>query len=103
MSNPLDPRNQLKITTNPIQQAGQDELLRRTIFGGPETNRDVRLYLDVKTLSHLLEVARQAASQTAVINRAGLCIQVYKADNGHCYEVWRIIGDKPEPVRIMGV
>ena len=103
MSNPLDPKYQLNIKRNPIQQAGQDELLRETVFGGPETGRDVRLYLDVKSLEHLLGVARAAASQTCMGGRAGLCIQVYKSDSGHVYEVWRVIGDAPKPVRVLGV
>lgn len=103
MSNPLDPKFQLKIKDNPLQRPHQDELLRETVFGGPEAGRDVRLYVDVKTLTHLLDVARSAASQTAFIGRAGICIQVYRANNGHCYEVWRVVGDKPEPVRILGV
>jgi len=103
MSNPLDPKYQLKVNHNPLQRANQHELVRETVFGGPEAGRDVRFYVDVKTLSHLLEVARMAASRTAFVGRAGLCIQVYKDENGHHYEVWRVIGDKPEPVRILGV
>jgi len=103
MSNPLDPKYQLKINHNPLQRPQQDELLRETVFGGPEAGRDVRLYLDAKTLEHLLGVARSAACQTAFVGRAGICIQVYKSSNGHCYEVWRIVGDKPKPVRVLGV
>ena len=36
MSNPLDPKLQLKINRNPLQRGGQDELIRETVFGGPK-------------------------------------------------------------------
>jgi hypothetical protein len=103
VSNPLDPKRQLKINRNPIQRPGQDVLLRETVFGGPDACRDVRLYLDAATLEHLLDIARQAASQTCFIGQAGICIQVYQNGDGHTYEVWKIVGTEPRPVRVMGI
>ena len=103
MSNPLDPKYQLKVKNKPLQDPGKDEILRETVFGGPNTGRDVRLYLDVKTLEYLMNVARSSNMQTCMIGRAGICIQVYKSNGGHVYEVWKIIGDKPKPVSMGGI
>jgi len=86
----------------PIQRPGTDRHLSRHEYGGPTTGRDVRLYIDAQTLSHLAELARSSLSQRVQFDGVGLVVDVYQAPDGHRYEVWTLatMPPKPEPTAL---
>ncbi len=94
----LDPRL-LKVNDDPLQLPDRDPCIRTIDVGGPRTGRDVRLSLSVAELEQLLEVARRSLTQRAVINQVGLRTYLFRTPAGHQYEVWKLIGLRPEPER----
>ena len=100
IKDPTGDRLRLDVTYNPIQRSADgDRLLQIASFGGPDSGRDCRFYLDRKVLQELLDIASHSGTQRVVINRAGVKVQLYADRNGHQYEVWTLIGDPPKPER----
>jgi len=97
MFDPTDQKLQLNVNRNPIQRPGCDRCLRSATFGGPTTGRDVRMFLDKKTLTQLLDICNSSTTGRVVINKAGLQVSVYEGGDGNRYETWAIIGESPRP------
>jgi len=95
--NPLDPRAVLKVNARPLQQPGQDTILRTAVVGGPDKAGDRRVYLSARLLDDLLARARSSPMQRVVVDRAGLRVDLYADARGHEYEVWTLIGADPRP------
>jgi hypothetical protein len=85
------------VNTKPVQDTAQDHTLKEFYLGGPSSDRDVRMVLDVHTLEYLLETARQSPTKRCIINRAGIRIKVKRAHTGHVYETLHIDGLRPYP------
>jgi|TARA_B100000073_G_C23397156_1_gene437663 hypothetical protein len=83
----------------PLQDGG-DDILVEFELGGPESNRDVRLYLEVETLDHLLSVARSSHTGRVVIDKAGIKIKLRRAKSGHQYETLHLNGLQPKPENV---
>ena len=81
-------------------QDGKDDILVEFELGGPKSNRDVRLYLEVEVLALLLEVARSSDMRRVVIDKAGIKIRLRRDQNGHMYETLHLSGLKPRPENI---
>lgn len=81
----------------PLQQAGQDEILRHYTLGGPETDRDVRMYLELADLEHLVKIARAAVTRRAVLPKAGITVVVRRSRDGHIYETMHLTSLQPVP------
>jgi hypothetical protein len=81
-------------------QDGGDEILVAFELGGPESNRDVRLYLDLEVLDHLTEIARSSDMNRVVIDKAGIKIRLRRAKCGHQYETLHLSGLKPKPENV---
>jgi hypothetical protein len=76
-----------------------DKVVGENIIGGPLSGKDVRMYLDVKTLEHLLDVAKQSLVNRAVLNGVGLKVKAQRGGDGNTYEVWSIVSLAPKAER----
>jgi hypothetical protein len=85
------------INEKPIQRPGKHQLLRELQIGGPTQDLDTRMFLEVKDLAMLLEVARCSPMQRVVLNRVGVHVKVWQTPAGHNYETWELISLKPKP------
>ena len=81
----------------PLQVAGQDEILRHYSLGGPSTDRDVRMYLELADLEHLCKIARAAHTKRAVLPKAGITVVVRRSRDGHIYETMHLESLQPVP------
>lgn len=79
-------------------QPGMDDtLVQERTLGGPLSGKDVRLYLDKNTLSHLLDVARSSSLGRVQLNGVGVRIRLWRTPTGHHYETWQLIAHAPRP------
>ena len=92
-----DPMRALQVNDTPIQIAGEDETLREYTLGGPDCERDVRLFLDRKVLEHLLDVAKSASTGRVVLYGAGIKMKVRRSKSGHMYETLHLTSRYPVP------
>ena len=90
-----------RITQNllPLQD-GKDEILVEFELGGPQSNRDVRLYLDLEVLTYLTDIARSSDMKRVVIDKAGIKIRLRRAESGHMYETLHLSGLSPKPENV---
>ena len=72
-----------------------DRLVTENTIGGPLALRDVRMYLDRRTIEHLLEVAQQSLIGRVRLDHVGLRVKGYQASSGHTYETWTLISTQP--------
>ena len=82
-----------------IQDSG-DEILVEFELGGPESNRDVRLYLELEVLDYLTAIARSSDMNRVVIDKAGVKIKLRKSSSGHQYETLHLSGLQPKPENV---
>lgn len=94
----LHPLHAPKVNSNPLQQPGKDELIRRSTMMGPDDPGDRWFFLDTGTLRELLKVAEASPMMQARVPRCGLQVDLYRRRDGSQYEVWRVIGGKPSAV-----
>ena len=80
----------VKKNTMPLQRAGQDRILRHYTLGGPNCDRDVRMYLELADLEHLVKIAKQSRSKRVILPRAGIKVVVRQSHGGHVYETFHI-------------
>lgn len=79
-------------------QPGMDDVLvSEKTLGGPLACKDVRMYLDRKTLKYLLEVAESSTLNRAQLNGVGVKIRLWKTKTGHHYETWQLVCEQPQP------
>ena len=76
-----------------------DGIVGENIIGGPLSGKDVRMYLDAKTLESLLDVAKESLVSRAVLNCVGLRVTARRSDDGHTYEVWSLVSLAPKAER----
>lgn len=93
----LDPYNVLRVNKSPMQEPGRDEKLRTATVGGPALEGDRRVFLSADLLGRLLEIARSSPMGRVQVDRAGVQVDLYRRPDGHCYEVWTLIGADPRP------
>ena len=91
--------DELQVQTTPLQLPSQDEVLRRYQLGGPDKLRDVRMYLDLADLEHLVEMARKSPARRVVLPSAGIVMEVHRSRGGHIYEVLKVVSRQPQPER----
>lgn len=72
-----------------------DRLVDETVVGGPLSGQDVRMYLDRKTLTHLLDVANDSVVGRSVLHGVGVRIRVYEGGDGRRYAVWSLVSNPP--------
>ncbi len=65
------------------------------VLGGPST--DLRLFLSVSLLEHLLDRARVSRTRRAVIHGAGLVLDTYRTPAGAIYQIVTVAGRTPVP------
>ncbi len=73
-----------------------DEICGENIIGGPLSGKDVRMYLDAKTLEVLLDVARNSIVNRAVLHGVGLKVTARRGGDGNVYEVWSLVSLAPK-------
>jgi hypothetical protein len=71
------------------------EKLAERVLGGPSS--DLRLFLSVSLLEHLLDRARVSRTRRAIIHGAGLVIDTYRTPTGGVYQIVTVAGRKPVP------
>ena len=81
------------------QRAGKDVLLGEQTIYGPLSCQDVRMYLDRKTLEHLLDVARNSLMGRVELTGVGARVKMWEHKNGHRYTTWELISNTPRPER----
>tara|TARA_B100000575_G_C22546960_1_gene349938 strand:- start:79 stop:402 length:324 start_codon:yes stop_codon:yes gene_type:complete len=77
----------------------EDQVVGENIIGGPLSGKDVRMYLDAKTLDVLLDVAKQSLTNRAVLHGVGLKVTARRGGDGNTYEVWSIVSLGPKAER----
>jgi hypothetical protein len=77
----------------------QDRLVGESVVGGPLAAQDVRMYLDRRTLEHLLDVANASVVGRAVLHGVGVRVRVYEGGDGHRYSVWSLVSNPPQAER----
>jgi len=97
MTNPF---SHSKINYHPLQMSGQDEILREYTLAGPDSGRDCRLILDVKTLGLLLDIARSSNTKRVILHGAGINLKVRKSQAGHVYETLHLTSRQPTPEHV---
>ena len=85
------------VNPNPLQRAGSDQLLKREQIGGLEQPADRWFIADAKTLELMLDIARASPTQQVRIPRCGIQVDTCGRRDGSQYEVWRLVGGRPEP------
>tara|TARA_R100000426_G_scaffold58733_1_gene41620 strand:+ start:6411 stop:6803 length:393 start_codon:yes stop_codon:yes gene_type:complete len=82
---------------NPLQLPNQDKILRHYTLGGPESDRDVRMYLELADLLKLVEIAKKSTINRVVLPRAGVTLTVRESHGGHVYETLHLVSGMPLP------
>lgn len=82
---------------SPLQLPNQDKILRHYTLGGPESDRDVRMYLELADLLKLVEIAKKSTINRVVLPRAGVTLTVRESHGGHVYETLHLISGMPLP------
>ncbi len=93
---------QTVVNPRPITPQGGNILLSSRTVAGPGQDGDRRVYFPVSVLRRLLEIAESSPTQTALMTRAGVRIEVWKDANGHVFESWHLVGVDPKPERFLG-
>lgn len=94
----IDAGASLEINRSPIQRPGYDPIVHTVTLGGPDDPKDRSMYISIKMLTKMLDVARSTPMRRAQMARVGIRVDIYQKPNGHRYEVWSIIGVlRPEP------
>ncbi len=93
---------QTVVNLRPITPQGGNILLSSRTVAGPGQDGDRRVYFPVSVLRRLLEIAESSPTQTALMTRAGVRIEVWKDANGHVFESWHLVGVDPKPERFLG-
>lgn len=88
---------QVKVDTAPLQMPGQDRILRTYTLGGPECNRDVRMFLTLGDLEELVKQAKASDSKRVVLHKAGIQVVVRQSHGGHVYETLHLSSLAPQP------
>ena len=83
--------------TSPLQLPNQDKILRHYTLGGPESDRDVRMYLELADLLKLVEIAKKSKINRVVLPRAGVTLTVRESHGGHVYETLHLVSGMPLP------
>jgi hypothetical protein len=78
-------------------RAGKDTLLAEQTIYGPLSCQDVRMYLDRKTLEHLLDVAKSSLIGRVELLGVGARIKVWQHKGGHQYTTWELVSHPPKP------
>lgn len=91
-----DDRN-VQTNTAPLQMPGQDTILRTYTLGGPNCNRDVRMFLTLGDLEELVKQAKASESKRVVLHKAGIKIVVRRSHGGHVYETLHLTSLPPQP------
>jgi hypothetical protein len=71
------------------------EKLGEQVLGGPHT--DLRLFLSVSLLNHMIGRARASRTKRAVVHNAGLVIDTYRTPTGAIYQIVTVAGRQPVP------
>ena len=91
---------ELKVTDRVVQNPSADKILRSYSLGGPESLRDVRMFLELADLEHLTNIALLSPTKRVVLPSAGIRMEVRQSRDGHIYEVLRITSRQPQPERV---
>ena len=91
---------QVSTNTAPLQMPGQDDILRTYTLGGPDCNRDVRMFLTLGDLEELVKQAKASESKRVVLHKAGIQIVVRRSHGGHVYETLHLTSLQPQPERL---
>jgi hypothetical protein len=100
MSTPFDEQRDaglMRVSETPLQQPGQDRIIRRSVVAGPDISGDRRWFADAKTLGRLLEIARSSPMMRVEMSHVGVEVTLYERQDGHRYEVWKLVGCDPRP------
>lgn len=99
----FDPRRVVAINERPLQSAGhRDALIRTATLAGPDEGGDRRVFLSRELLRRCLDVAEASPVGMARLDQAGLRVDLYRAPDGHTYEVWTLLGRGPRPEPLPG-
>lgn len=82
---------------SPLQLPSQDKILRHYTLGGPHSDRDVRMFLELADLLKLVEIAKKSKTQRVVLPRAGVTLTVRQSHGGHVYETLHLTSLEPIP------
>jgi len=85
---------------SPLQLPSQDKILRHYTLGGVESDRDVRMYLELADLLKLVEIAKQSKTHRVVLPKAGITLTVRQSHGGHVYETLHLNSLPPVPDRV---
>ena len=80
-------------------QGLKDVVVDEHTIGGPLDPRDVRMYLDKKTLTHLLQVASTSVGGVVELPRVGLKVKTWQTDQGHNYQTITIVSGQPRAAK----
>lgn len=87
----------VKTDISPLQLPNQDKILRHYTLGGVDSDRDVRMYLELADLLKLVEIAKKAKTHRVVLPKAGITLTVRQSHGGHVYETLHINSLPPVP------
>jgi len=87
----------VKTDITPLQLPNQDKILRHYTLGGPDSDRDVRMFLELADLLKLVEVAKQSKTNRVVLPKAGITLTVRQSHGGHVYETLHLNSLPPLP------
>lgn len=76
-------------------RGSHDRLMAENTIGGPLALKDVRMFLDKRTLEFLLGVANQSLVGTVRLDHVGIKVKLYQGGDGQTYEVWQLISTPP--------
>lgn len=96
----FDPRLVLEVNDSPVQRPTRDRLLKSAVVGGPSMPGDRRIYLSRELLGRVLDVARASLMGRALLDHAGVRVDLYERPDGHRYEIWTLIGIGPKPEQV---
>ena len=97
LDNLLNDDRAVETDTAPLQMPGQDQILRTYTLGGPNNNRDVRMFLTLGDLEELVKQAKASDSKRVVLHKAGIQIVVRRSHGGHVYETLHLTSLPPVP------
>lgn len=77
----------------------KDKLVNEHVIGGPLDPRDVRMYLDKRTLRLLLDIAENSTGGMVEMPRVGLKVKTWEDGHGHNYQTITLISGQPKAAK----
>ena len=75
----------------------QDEFICERVIGGPNSGKDIRMFISLEAAEAIVAVASRSTSLRAAMRNCAIRITDWRDADGHPYQVVTIMGGSPFP------